>query len=257
MAAHSSPASPSPATEEAHLVALGYSGHDFHRSMSLWANLALGFTYLSPLVGVYSLFAYSLTLGGPPAIWWIVIVGSGQFTGGAGLRRGRLPVPACRRDLPLVRRLWGRRYAWMVSWVYLWAVIVTVTAVAEFGGGFVAALFGIEANQAGRAGHRCRAAPARHAVQLQRHPHARAGGPDRTRRASSSASSRLGLFLLIFQRENSFSVFFDPMGAGGRRPTSSPSSRRPLAGSSCSTGSRPAAAWRKRWTTPRAGSPGR
>ncbi len=62
-----------------HLEALGYSGQDFHRSMSLWSNIALGFTYLSPLVGVYSLFAYSLSLGGPPAIWWIVIVGTGQF----------------------------------------------------------------------------------------------------------------------------------------------------------------------------------
>ena len=48
---------------------------------------------------------------------------------------------------PWCRRLWGRRYAWIVAWVYLWAVIVTVTAVAEFGGGFVAALFGIEATK--------------------------------------------------------------------------------------------------------------
>jgi hypothetical protein len=66
------------AADEAHLAALGYGG-DFHRSMSLWSNLALGFTYLSPLVGVYSLFAFSLSLGGPPAIWWIVIVGCGQM----------------------------------------------------------------------------------------------------------------------------------------------------------------------------------
>ena len=64
MTSDASPTSPPTAAEEAHLVALGYSGKDFHRSMSLWANLALGFTYLSPLVGVYSLFAYSLTLGG-------------------------------------------------------------------------------------------------------------------------------------------------------------------------------------------------
>ena len=65
--------------EQEHLVALGYSGKDFHRSMSLWSNIALGFTYLSPLVGVYSLFAFSLSLGGPPTMWWIVIVGTGQF----------------------------------------------------------------------------------------------------------------------------------------------------------------------------------
>ena len=37
--------------DEAQLAALGYSG-EFHRSMGLWANMALGFTYLSPLVGV-------------------------------------------------------------------------------------------------------------------------------------------------------------------------------------------------------------
>src|SRR5699024_10314966 len=39
-----------------HLAVLGY-GASFERSMSPWANFALGFTYLSPLVGVYSLLA--------------------------------------------------------------------------------------------------------------------------------------------------------------------------------------------------------
>ena len=57
---------------------LGYDD-SFRRSMSLWSNFALGFTYLSPLVGVYSLFAVVLTIGGPPSIWWIVIVGAGQL----------------------------------------------------------------------------------------------------------------------------------------------------------------------------------
>ena len=79
MTADPGPGMTTATTEEAHLAALGYSRHDFHRSMSLWSNLALGFTHLSPLVGVYSLWAYSLTLGGPPAMWWIVIVGQGQF----------------------------------------------------------------------------------------------------------------------------------------------------------------------------------
>ena len=30
--------------------------------------------HLSPLVGVYSLLAVALATGGPPSIWWIVIV---------------------------------------------------------------------------------------------------------------------------------------------------------------------------------------
>jgi len=61
-----------------HLAVLGYE-QSFDRSMSLWANFALGFTYLSPLVGVYSLFAISMATGGPPSIFWIFIVAGGQF----------------------------------------------------------------------------------------------------------------------------------------------------------------------------------
>ena len=83
----------------AHLEALGYSGQDFHRSMSLWSNMALGFTYLSPLVGVYSLFAYSLTIGGPPAIWWSTAAPSRPMP--------RRPMPArqrCRWRCPAMAR---------------------------------------------------------------------------------------------------------------------------------------------------------
>ena len=135
---------PTAGSDESHLAALGYSGTDFHRSMSLWSNMALGFTYLSRLVGVYSLWAYSLALGGPPAVWWIVIVGCGQFLVALVFGEVVSQYPLAGGIYPWARRLWGRKYAWIVSWVYLWAVIVTVTAVAEFGGGFIAALFGIE-----------------------------------------------------------------------------------------------------------------
>ena len=37
--------------DSAQLEALGYDSK-FDRSMSLWSNFALGFTYLSPVVGV-------------------------------------------------------------------------------------------------------------------------------------------------------------------------------------------------------------
>ena len=74
----SEPAKPAELGDGEHLQVLGYED-TFNRSMSLWANFALGFTYLSPLVGVYSLFALALTVGGPPSIWWIVIVGAGQL----------------------------------------------------------------------------------------------------------------------------------------------------------------------------------
>lgn len=41
------------------LKSLGYVSH-FDRTMSKWENFSLGFTYLSPVVGVYTIFASAL-----------------------------------------------------------------------------------------------------------------------------------------------------------------------------------------------------
>jgi len=72
---------PKPTTAErdsAQLEALGYDSK-FDRSMSLWANFALGFTYLSPVVGVYTVFAFAIATGGPPMFWSYLFVGLGQL----------------------------------------------------------------------------------------------------------------------------------------------------------------------------------
>ncbi|WP_170980977.1 APC family permease [Mycolicibacterium sp. CR10] len=204
-------------SESAHLEALGYSGKDFHRSMSLWSNMALGFTYLSPLVGVYSLWAYSLSIGGPPAVWWIVIVGCGQLLVALVFGEVVSQYPVAGGIYPWTRRLWGRRYAWMVSWIYLWAVIVTVTAVAEFGGGFVAALFGIEHTKEVELVTAVALLVLALAVNFT-------GTRNLARVARIGLVAELvgvialGLFLLIFKRQQPFSVFFDSMGVGGTTP---------------------------------------
>ncbi len=208
----STPAPAGSSTDEAHLAALGYSGA-FHRSMSLWSTMALGFTYLSPLVGVYSLFAYSLSLGGPPAIWWLVIVGSGQLLVALVFGEVVSQYPLAGGIYPWVRRLWNRRMAWIVSWVYLWAVLVTVTAVAEYGGGFVAALFGIsvtaEVSLLTAVGLLVLALAFNFSGTHMLARIARIGLA-----AELIGVIALGLYLLAFQREQSFSVFFDSMGTG-------------------------------------------
>lgn len=58
------------------LRALGYSSN-FDRSMSLWENFSLGFTYLSPVVGVYTLFGLCLAAGGPPMFRSYLLIGLG------------------------------------------------------------------------------------------------------------------------------------------------------------------------------------
>ena len=68
----------SPESDAAQLQALGYTSK-FDRTMTLWENFSLGFTYLSPVVGVYSVFALGLTSGGPPMFWNYILVGLGQL----------------------------------------------------------------------------------------------------------------------------------------------------------------------------------
>jgi amino acid transporter len=199
--------------DEAQLAALGYSGQ-FHRRMGLWANMALGFTYLSPLVGVYSLFAYSLSIGGPPAIWWIVIVGLGQLMVALVFGEVVSQYPLAGGIYPWTRRLWNRRYAWVVSWIYIWAVIVTITAVAEFGGGFVAALLDLEATPgvvlATAVGLLVVAFVVNYSGTRTLARIAQVGLV-----AELVGVVALGLFLLLFRREQPVSVLFDTLGAGG------------------------------------------
>ncbi len=130
--------------DAAHLHALGYQS-EFKRDMSPWANFSLGFTYLSPVVGVYTLFAYALATGGPPMIWSFLIVGVGQLLVALIFSEIVAQYPVAGGVYPWARRLWGRRYAWMTGWVYIVALLVTIASVVYGAGPYIAAAFGIEA----------------------------------------------------------------------------------------------------------------
>lgn len=130
--------------DDAHLGALGYKS-EFRRDMSPWANFSLGFTYLSPVVGVYTLFAFALATGGPPMIWSFLIVGVGQFLVALIFSEVVAQYPVAGGVYPWARRLWGRRYAWMTGWVYLVALLVTIASVVYGGGFYIAPFLGFEA----------------------------------------------------------------------------------------------------------------
>ena len=200
-------------TDHEHLKVLGYEG-SLTRSMSLWGNFALGFTYLSPLVGVYSLFTLALTTGGPPSIFWIVIVGAGQLLVSFVFGEVVSQYPIAGGIYPWTRRLWGKRYAWMAAWIYVWAMLVTITAVAEYGTGFLASLLGIEVTPVSTLVLAIVLLLVAFGFNLM-------GTKTMARVAQIGLAAELlgvigvGLYLLIFQRKQEFSVFFDSMGVQG------------------------------------------
>src|SRR5215467_12942997 len=132
-------------TDSAQLAALGYTAK-FDRSMSVWENFALGFTYLSPVVGVYSVFDLGLTTGGPPMFWSYFIAAAGQFLVCLIFCEVVSQFPISGGLYPWTRRLVGKRWAWMTGWIYGWALFVSIAGVATGGAPYLAQLLGFTAS---------------------------------------------------------------------------------------------------------------
>src|ERR1700736_903634 len=124
------------------LAALGYR-QELSRVLSLFDNFSVAFSYLSPMVGIYSLYTLGLGTGGPRYIWTIpVVVGCMTLV---ALVFGELS-----SEYPLSGALYqygkynvGPRYGWFIGWIYGFALLATVASVDSGAVGYVASLSNI------------------------------------------------------------------------------------------------------------------
>ncbi|MFI8975028.1 APC family permease [Nocardia asteroides] len=158
-----------------------------------------------------------LITAGPPSIWWLPIVAVGQILVVLVFGEVVSQYPITGGIYPWARRLWGKKYAWLAAWVYLCALVVTITSVAQFAVPYIGSLFGfaptntqgfvigvgllLVALALNMAGTRTLGAVVRVGFY-----------------AEIVGVIGYGLYLLVFQRNNSFSVFFDAMGKGEGAP---------------------------------------
>ncbi|MEB3754505.1 APC family permease [Acinetobacter sp. MD2(2019)] len=183
----------------------------FERSIGLISNFSLGFTYLSPLTAVYSLFALAITLAGPPAIWWILVAAVGQLLVAMVFGETASQYPITGGLYPWARRLWGKKYAWMAAWIYLWALVVSITSIAEYSAGFVISLFHFLATPLNGLITSVLLLLVVMVINMS-------GTKNLARVARIGfwceivSVVALGIYLLIFHREQPFSVVFDSMG---------------------------------------------
>ncbi|KAK1177864.1 amino acid permease [Streptomyces sp. NBS 14/10] len=196
------------------LAALGYE-QKFDRKVSLWANFALGFVYLSPLVGVVSLFAVGLATAGGPSIFWIAIVGAGQFLVALVFGEVVSQFPLAGGLYQWVRRLWNGRYAWFNAWTYICCITIGITSTALFSSDFVASLFAGTADEPG-----ITSTPAERLwIAIGMAVVCLVCNCFGTRTLALISKIGLaaeligivlvGLYLLIFERRNSVSIFFE------------------------------------------------
>jgi amino acid transporter len=122
------------------LAALGYR-QELSRVLSLFDNFSVAFSYLSPVVGIYSLYVLGFGTGGPAYIWLIPVVVLFMLCVASVF--GELA-----SDYPLSGALYqygkynvGPRFGWYVGWIYGFALLATVASVDSGVVTYVASLF--------------------------------------------------------------------------------------------------------------------
>ena len=114
--------------DSADLAQFGYR-QELKRSLGTFSSFAVAFSYISPSTGIFTLFALGLVTVGGVFIWTWPIVALGQFIIALNFAEVSSHYPIAGSVFQWTKYLAGRSYAWFSGWIYLFAGILTVTAV--------------------------------------------------------------------------------------------------------------------------------
>jgi amino acid transporter len=114
--------------DSADLARFGYK-QELRRSLGLFSSFAVAFSYISPSTGIFTLFALGLTTIGGVFIWTWPVVALGQFLVALNFAEVSSHYPIAGSVFQWTKYLSNRSYSWFTGWIYLFAGILTVTAV--------------------------------------------------------------------------------------------------------------------------------
>jgi amino acid transporter len=116
-------------SDEAELARFGYR-QELRRSLGLFSSFAVAFSYISPSTGIFTLFALGLSTVGGLFFWSWPIVALGQFIIALSFAEVSSHIPVAGSVYQWAKYLSNKTQAWFNGWIYLFAGILTVTAVA-------------------------------------------------------------------------------------------------------------------------------
>ena len=124
----STPVSSGHERDAADLAQFGYK-QELRRGLGLFSSFAVAFSYISPSTGIFTLFALGLTTLGGVFIWTWPVVALGQFIIALNFAEVTSHYPIAGSVFQWTKYMAGRTYSWFTGWIYLFAGILTVTAV--------------------------------------------------------------------------------------------------------------------------------
>ena len=117
------------ARDDAHLRSLGIKP-ELRRSLGFVANFALAFSYISVSTGTFTNQAVAFGVGGPAIFWAWPLVILGQTFVALNFAELASHFPVAGSIYQWSKRLSNRTLGWFTGWIYFWAGVITVTAVA-------------------------------------------------------------------------------------------------------------------------------
>ena len=137
------PPGTTPLADDADLESFGYTP-ELRRTLDLLASFSIAFSYISPVVGVYTLFGFGLATGGPAYLWSLPVVVLGQLLVVLVFCELSVTYPLAGALYQWARRLVGPRFGWFVGWIYGWALVITIAAIDLGAAPYLAELLRIE-----------------------------------------------------------------------------------------------------------------
>src|SRR3954451_21968821 len=114
--------------DDARLANFGYKPQ-LNRVLGFFSNFAVAFTYLSPMVGIYSLFILGVGTGGPSYFWLTFIPLIGMLFVALVLGELGSHYPVAGGMYQWSKFSVGPKFGWFVGWFYGIALLVTVASV--------------------------------------------------------------------------------------------------------------------------------
>src|SRR5215467_11019309 len=115
--------------DEALLQRFGYR-QELRRTLGFLSNFAVAFSYISVSTGTFSLYYLGILAGGPAFFWTWFIVAAGQFLVALNFAELASHFPIAGSIYQWSKRLSGYSLGWFTGWIYFFAGVLTITAVA-------------------------------------------------------------------------------------------------------------------------------
>ncbi len=117
------------ARDDAHLRSLGIKP-ELTRTLGFLSNFAVAFSYISVSTGTFTNQAVAFGVGGPAVFWAWPLVILGQTFVALNFAELASHFPVAGSIYQWSKRLSNRTLGWFTGWIYFWAGVITVTAVA-------------------------------------------------------------------------------------------------------------------------------